>query len=74
MKSVLTDVFKGGYELLVTDIYQDPRKAVAEGVQMAPMLIREYPAPVLRAAGCFSSKEKIRSMLIVGNSSEFPQG
>jgi len=73
LKRVLADLLEGGYELRVTDIYQEPRKAVASGVQMAPMLIREYPLPALRVVGGFSSKERIRSMLIMGKSIEFSQ-
>lgn len=72
LKSLLADLFKEGYELRVTDIYQDPRKAMAAGIQLTPVLIREYPAPQLRAAGVFSSEEKIRTRLLNWTSSEVP--
>jgi hypothetical protein len=39
---------------------------------LAPTLIREHPAPVLRIAGDFSSEEKIRSSLIAWLSKDVP--
>lgn len=63
MKPVLGKLFEGNYDLRVTDIYQEPQAANAARVYLAPTLIREHPAPVVRVVGDFSSREEIRSLL-----------
>lgn len=72
LRPVLEDLFEGDYELFVTDIYQEPHKATAAQVYMAPTLIREYPAPVMRVVGDFSNEENIRAMLAPEASNETP--
>lgn len=71
-KRALSDLFEGNYELRVTGIYQEPQKAITADVHVVPTLIREYPAPVLRVAGDFSSEKKIRSRLVTGTLNEVP--
>lgn len=63
LRPVLEGLYEGDYELLLTDIYQQPQEATAARVHMAPTLIREYPAPVLRVVGDFSNEKNIRAML-----------
>lgn len=72
LKPVLEKLFEGHYELRVTDIYQEPKKANAAKVYLAPTLVRESPAPVLRIVGDFSSEEVITSLLIARLSNEVP--
>ena len=63
LRSVLDGLYEGGYELEVIDIYQEPQMASDARISAVPMLTREYPLPVLRRAGNFSSIEHIRRML-----------
>ncbi|HET7215544.1 MAG TPA: circadian clock KaiB family protein [Terriglobia bacterium] len=70
VKPVLEKLYQGNYELRVTDIYQEPQKANAAQVYLAPTLLREHPAPVLRIVGKFSSEDEIRSSLMAGSSDE----
>lgn len=72
LKSVLKELFEGDYELRITDIYQEPQKANAAQVYLAPTLIREHPAPVLRIVGDFSNEEEITSSLIADLLNEAP--
>ena len=72
LKPVLEKIFDGEYDLRVTDIFQEPQEAHAAGVDLAPTLVREYPAPVLKMVGNFSSGEEIRSLLIARLSNETP--
>gem|GEM_PF-1115837 len=72
LKPVLGKLFDGHYELRVTDIYQEPQKANAAQVYLAPTLVRENPAPELRIVGDFSSEEVITSLLIARLSNEVP--
>jgi circadian clock protein KaiB len=72
LRPVLEGLYEGDYELLVTDIYQQPHEATAARVHMAPTLVREYPAPILRVVGDFSNMKNIRAMLAPGASSEIP--
>lgn len=69
LKPVLDGLFREGYDLRVIDIYQNPPPGDAR-VPAVPVLIREYPLPVLRIGGDFSSAENIRRMLYAGNSQE----
>lgn len=70
LKPVLEKLYEGDYELRVTDIYQEPQKANAAQVYLAPTLVREHPAPMLRIVGKFSSEEEIRSSLMAAASDE----
>lgn len=70
LKPVLEKLFDGDYELRVTDIYQEPQKANAAQVYLAPTLVREHPEPVVRIVGDFSSEDDIQSLLIARLSNE----
>jgi circadian clock protein KaiB len=72
LKPVLGKLFEGGYELRVTDIYQEPQKANTAHVYVAPTLVREHPEPVVRMVGGFSSEDEIRSLLIARFPNETP--
>jgi circadian clock protein KaiB len=63
LKPVLDGLYKEGYDLRVIDIYQDPSPPGTTRISAAPMLIREYPLPILRIGSDFSSAESIRRML-----------
>lgn len=72
LKPVLEELFDGDYELRVTDIYQEPQKANAAQVYVAPALVREHPEPVVRIVGDFSSEDGLRSLLMERLTSEMP--
>jgi circadian clock protein KaiB len=72
MKRVLEELFGGDYELLVTDIYQEPEKVEAAQVYLVPMLVREQPEPEVRITGDFSSEDDVRSLLVAGLAIETP--
>jgi circadian clock protein KaiB len=72
LKHVLQDLLGKDYELIVTDTYQDPEVAVAARVHTTPTLVLDYPAPIRRVIGDFSSAEKIRSILATWISNKVP--
>lgn len=72
LKPVLEKLYEGDYDLLVTDIYQEPQTANTAQVYLTPTLIREHPAPVVRIVGNFSSEEEVRRLLGARFSNETP--
>lgn len=70
LKPVLDGVYKEGYDLRVIDIYQDPAPLGSAHVTALPLLMREYPSPVLRIGSDFSSADNIRRISIAGSPQE----
>ena len=50
---------KGGYELQVIDVYQQPQIAESVDIIALPLLIRRLPLPERRLIGDMSNEEKI---------------
>lgn len=59
LKFFLEKELKGGYELEIIDVYQQPHVAKTVDIIALPMLVRESPLPRLRLIGDMSNKEKL---------------
>ena len=59
LKKILTEEFKGVYELRIIDVTKNPQLAEAEKILATPMLSRVLPLPVRRLIGDLSNKEKV---------------
>lgn len=70
LKPVLDGLYKDGYDLRVIDIYQEAPPPSDVQITAVPMLMREYPLPLLRIGSDFSSAENIRRMLRAGKPQE----
>lgn len=59
LKKVLSEEYKGMYELRVIDITKNPQLAEDEKILATPMLSRVLPLPVKRIIGDLSDRDKV---------------
>lgn len=45
------------YEIEVVDVFQEPKRALADGIFMTPTLIKLAPAPLRRVVGTLSQTQ-----------------
>lgn len=53
----------GCHQVEVIDVFEDPAKALLEGIFMTPTLIKRLPLPVRRIVGTLSDTDAIREAL-----------
>ena len=63
IKQLCEQCLPGRYELLITDIYQQPESARQEQLVAAPTLIRRWPLPVRRLVGDLSDRLRVVAAL-----------
>lgn len=63
IKQLCEAYLPGRYELLITDIYQQPESARQEQLVAAPTLIRRWPLPVRRLVGDLSDRLRVVAAL-----------
>ena len=51
------------HEIEIVDVYQDPKRALADGVLMTPTLIRVSPLPSRRIVGTLSQTQPVLDAL-----------
>ncbi len=54
---------RGGYDLRIVDIYQQPEEVYARGVLAVPTLIKELPHPVNVLIGDFTNEPQVLATL-----------
>jgi len=59
IKAICDTHLKGGYELEIIDVYQQPLMAQSEQVIALPMLMKMSPSPVRRLIGDMSDTQKV---------------
>lgn len=59
LKKILTEEFKGVYELRIIDVVKNPKLAEEEKILATPMLSRVLPLPIKRIIGDLSEKDKV---------------
>jgi len=59
LKKILSEEFKGIYELRVIDVIKNPQLAEEEKILATPMLSRVLPLPIKRIIGDLSEKDKV---------------
>jgi circadian clock protein KaiB len=59
LKVLFEKYIKGGYQLQVIDVYQQPHIAESVDIIALPLLIRKLPLPERRLIGDMSNEEKI---------------
>lgn len=59
LKKILSEEFKGVYELRIIDVVKNPQLAEKEKILATPMLSRVLPLPVRRIIGNLSDKDKV---------------
>lgn len=63
IKEICEQHLKGRYELLIMDIYQQPKLAQQEQIVAAPTLIKKAPLPARRLIGDLSDHERVLAAL-----------
>lgn len=59
VRAICDEHLKGGYELAVIDLYQQPALAREAQVIAAPTLIRKLPLPLRRIIGDMSERDSV---------------
>jgi circadian clock protein KaiB len=59
LKKILSEEFKGVYELRIIDVIKNPQLAEDDKILATPMLSRVLPLPVKRLIGDLSEKDKV---------------
>ena len=58
IKEICEKEIPGLYTLEVIDLYQEPKRAIADQIVAAPTLVRRLPEPI-RLVGDFSDEQKV---------------
>ncbi len=58
VRRICDEHLSGSYDLVVVDIYQQPRLAKGEQIVAAPTLIKKLPLPLRRIIGDMSDTER----------------
>jgi circadian clock protein KaiB len=53
----------GRHQIEIVDVFDEPKRALADGIFMTPTLVRLEPAPALRIVGTLSQAEPILQSL-----------
>lgn len=59
VRGMCEQYFKGGFDLEVIDIYQQPELAEKENIIAAPTLVRSLPPPLRRIVGDMTDKDRV---------------
>jgi circadian clock protein KaiB len=59
LKNILSEEFKGVYELRIIDVMKNPQLAEEEKILATPMLSRVLPLPIRRIIGDLTDREKV---------------
>ncbi len=46
------------HEIEIVDVFLEPKRALADGVVLTPMLVKLSPAPVCKIIGCLSQTKR----------------
>lgn len=49
----------GRHEIEIIDVFRDKKRALADGIFMTPMLVRQQPLPERRIVGTLSQSDKV---------------
>lgn len=63
LRAFCTNHLADCHEVEVIDVFEDPARALQEGIFMTPTLIKRFPLPVRRIVGTLSEPDAIREAL-----------
>lgn len=66
LKTICRIHLPGRHEIEIVDVFQDPRRALAEGIFMTPTLVKLSPIPVKTIVGALSQTETVLRALDLG--------
>lgn len=47
------------HEIEIVDVFRDPKRALADGIMMTPLLVKVAPSPVQRVLGTLSDRPAV---------------
>lgn len=59
LEAICREHLKDGYKLEIVDVFEQPRRALADGVLVTPSLAKVSPAPVANVVGNLSDKSSV---------------
>jgi circadian clock protein KaiB len=63
IKNICERYLKGGYQLEVIDLYQQPERAKIDQIVAIPTLVKEFPLPARRIIGSLSNAAQVCAVL-----------
>jgi len=63
LKALCSEHLPQRYEIEIVDVFREPKRAMAEGVLLTPMLVRVSPDPVRKIVGNLSQSQPLMQML-----------
>lgn len=57
------DHLPGPYEIEVVDVFQEPKRALADGIFLTPTLVKLAPSPMRKIVGTLSQVEPVLQAL-----------
>jgi len=63
LKALCRDHLPERHEIEIVDVFREPKRAMAEGVLLTPMLLRVSPEPTRRIVGDLSQIKPLMQML-----------
>jgi circadian clock protein KaiB len=68
LEAICQQYLKDGYKLEIVDVFEQPLRALADGVLVTPSLAKVSPGPAANVIGNLSDKRKVLLMLgVEGN-------
>jgi circadian clock protein KaiB len=66
LAALCSDHLPPGHEVEIVDVLREPRRALADGVLLTPMLVRVAPAPTRRIVGTLTELAPVLNALDLG--------
>ena len=64
LDAICKEYLKDGYKLEIVDVFEQPARALAEGVIVTPSLAKVSPSPAVKVVGNLSDKGNV--LLVLG--------
>ena len=59
LDAICKEYLKDGYKLEIVDVFEQPARALAEGVVVTPSLAKVSPSPAVKVVGNLSDKSNV---------------
>jgi circadian clock protein KaiB len=59
LEAICRQYLKGNYQLEIVDVFEQPLRALADGVIVTPSLVKLSPLPAAQVVGNLSDKSKV---------------
>jgi circadian clock protein KaiB len=63
LRALCREVLDDRHEIEIIDVLREPKRALADGVLLTPMLVKLSPAPIRKIIGSLNQREPIMQAL-----------